>query len=293
MVAAVVLVALGMKATLAHVGDPLAWETGTALVGGTSLYLLGQVAFKWRTLGALGVPLWTIGRWLWLGGSAVWDTVEIGAALGQTIGLAAVAALVGDWDGVGPRLLVDQLAREPEGLAASLRLTRMLQGRHGITTRNVIGHNENRSSPFHRERVDRLRSQTHGDFPTAAMDVYRRRLARLPAPASISALWSSPGYCVVYSCVPPKRHVRCPHTAPSTETELIEADDLARYTGASGVLTRQLRVRGYHRALAEADDVVVRPVRATPRPSVRTNGRQFVAGPVHVIPQPFGPRRES
>ena len=56
MVAAVVLVALGMKATLAHVGDPLAWETGTALVGGTALYLLGQVAFKWRTLGALGVP---------------------------------------------------------------------------------------------------------------------------------------------------------------------------------------------------------------------------------------------
>jgi beta-N-acetylhexosaminidase len=70
-------------------------------------------------------------------------------------------------------------------LAASLRLTRALQGRHGIHTRNVIGHNENRESPFHRERVARMRTQTHGDFPRAVMDGYRRRLERMPAPASL------------------------------------------------------------------------------------------------------------
>jgi N-acetylmuramoyl-L-alanine amidase len=70
-------------------------------------------------------------------------------------------------------------------LAASLRLTRALQGRHGIRTRNVIGHNENRDSPFHRERVARLRTQTHGDFPRAVMRTYRRRLDALPAPASL------------------------------------------------------------------------------------------------------------
>jgi beta-N-acetylhexosaminidase len=69
--------------------------------------------------------------------------------------------------------------------SASLRLTRMLQGRHGIATANVIGHNENRSSPHHRERVERLRSQTHGDFPKPVMDRYRRLLGRLPAPASL------------------------------------------------------------------------------------------------------------
>ena len=69
--------------------------------------------------------------------------------------------------------------------AASLRLTRMLQGRYGIATKNVIGHNENRSSPYHRERVARLRSQTHGDFPEPVMDSYRRLLRRLPAPASV------------------------------------------------------------------------------------------------------------
>jgi N-acetylmuramoyl-L-alanine amidase len=78
-----------------------------------------------------------------------------------------------------------QVLGNPRQMAASLHLARVLQGRHRIRTRDVIGHNENRSSPFHRERVERLRSQTHADFPKAAMDVYRRRLERLPAPASL------------------------------------------------------------------------------------------------------------
>ena len=70
-------------------------------------------------------------------------------------------------------------------LRSSLRLTRMLQGRHGIRTRDVLGHNESLSSPYHRERVARLRRQTHGDFRQAAMNRYRRALGRLPAPASL------------------------------------------------------------------------------------------------------------
>jgi low temperature requirement protein LtrA len=53
MVAAVVLVAFGMKSTLAHVGDPLDWETSVALIGGAALYLLSHVAFKYRSLGAM------------------------------------------------------------------------------------------------------------------------------------------------------------------------------------------------------------------------------------------------
>jgi N-acetylmuramoyl-L-alanine amidase len=68
---------------------------------------------------------------------------------------------------------------------ASLRLTRSLQGRYGIRTRNVIGHAESLSSPYHRERVARLRTQTHGDMARAAMRDYRRRLNSLPAPASM------------------------------------------------------------------------------------------------------------
>ena len=55
MVAAIVLVALGMKSTLAHVGDPLRWETAVALVGGSALYLLAHVAFKLRSLGTVSL----------------------------------------------------------------------------------------------------------------------------------------------------------------------------------------------------------------------------------------------
>jgi beta-N-acetylhexosaminidase len=70
-------------------------------------------------------------------------------------------------------------------LRSSLLLTRMLQGRYGIRTRDVIGHNESRSSRYHREQVARLRRQTHGDFRRGSMDRYRRLLGRLPAPASV------------------------------------------------------------------------------------------------------------
>jgi hypothetical protein len=42
-----------------------------------------------------------------------------------------------------------------------------------------------RDSSFHRERVARLRRQTHGDFVRASMRRYRRALDRLPAPRSL------------------------------------------------------------------------------------------------------------
>jgi N-acetylmuramoyl-L-alanine amidase len=61
-------------------------------------------------------------------------------------------------------------------MRASLRLTRWLQAKFGIATRNVIGHNESLSSPYHRERVRRLRRQTHGDWVHRDMEIYRSRL---------------------------------------------------------------------------------------------------------------------
>jgi beta-N-acetylhexosaminidase len=63
-------------------------------------------------------------------------------------------------------------------LRASLRLTRWLQGRYGIETRNVIGHNESLTSPYHHERVKRLRTQTHGDMRRETMVRYRGLLSR-------------------------------------------------------------------------------------------------------------------
>ncbi len=50
MVAGIVLVALGFKKTLAHVGDELELVPATALLGGTALYLLAHVAFRWRNV---------------------------------------------------------------------------------------------------------------------------------------------------------------------------------------------------------------------------------------------------
>jgi len=62
---------------------------------------------------------------------------------------------------------------------ASLRLTRYLRCRFRIRLRNVIGHNESLSSPYHRERVANLRRQTHGDWRHGSMQTYRRRLHQL------------------------------------------------------------------------------------------------------------------
>ena len=50
MVAGIVFVALGMKKTLEHVGDPLKVEPAAALLGGTAVYLLAHVAFRWRNV---------------------------------------------------------------------------------------------------------------------------------------------------------------------------------------------------------------------------------------------------
>ena len=64
-------------------------------------------------------------------------------------------------------------------LRASLRLTRWLACTRGVGLPDVIGHNESLSSRFHRERVRRLRTQTHGDMRRSTMRVYRRKLGKM------------------------------------------------------------------------------------------------------------------
>jgi len=53
MVAGIVLVALGLKKTIADVGEPLKLVPAAALLGGTSLYLLSHVAFRLRNVHSL------------------------------------------------------------------------------------------------------------------------------------------------------------------------------------------------------------------------------------------------
>jgi hypothetical protein len=68
-------------------------------------------------------------------------------------------------------------------MRASLRLTRWLRCRYGIALRNVIGHNESLSSPYHRELVPAFKHQTHSDWNHADMTRYRALLARLRCPS--------------------------------------------------------------------------------------------------------------
>ncbi len=81
-------------------------------------------------------------------------------------------------------------------MAASLRLTRMLQGRFGIRSSNVIGHAESLSSPFHRERVAepahpdprRLPQAGDGRLPSPARPPARARQPQVtPDSAAASA----------------------------------------------------------------------------------------------------------
>jgi N-acetylmuramoyl-L-alanine amidase len=62
---------------------------------------------------------------------------------------------------------------------SNLRLVHWLRCRFNIEIKNVIGHNESLSSPYHREDVVSLRTQTHSDFDHADMQIYRRRLRAL------------------------------------------------------------------------------------------------------------------
>ena len=52
----------------------------------------------------------------------------------------------------------------PRQLAASLRLTAWLMAAYSIQLRNVIGHNESLTSPYHKELYAPWRCQTHGDW---------------------------------------------------------------------------------------------------------------------------------
>ncbi|HEY7694148.1 MAG TPA: peptidoglycan recognition family protein [Gaiellaceae bacterium] len=91
-----------------------------------------------------------------------------------------------------------EILGNPRQLAASLRLTAWLMGRYGIQLRNVIGHNESLTSPYHRERYAAWRCQTHGDWTRRDMAVYRGRLRALARRYHVAA--APPARPVAPSC---------------------------------------------------------------------------------------------
>ncbi|HEY4429156.1 MAG TPA: low temperature requirement protein A [Solirubrobacteraceae bacterium] len=50
MVAGIALIAVGLKKTLGHVGQPLGDVPAAAMLGGAALYLVAHVAFRWRNM---------------------------------------------------------------------------------------------------------------------------------------------------------------------------------------------------------------------------------------------------
>jgi N-acetylmuramoyl-L-alanine amidase len=73
----------------------------------------------------------------------------------------------------------------PAQLGSMLRLTLWLMARFHIELRNVIGHNESLTSPFHMERVAAWRCQTHQDWRREDMDVVRSRLRAMASAAGV------------------------------------------------------------------------------------------------------------
>jgi N-acetylmuramoyl-L-alanine amidase len=104
----------------------------------------------------------------------IYQLVSLGTMCRHTVGLNYTAIGIEHVGFSDAEVLSD--ARQ---LAASLWLTLWLMQRFHIQLRNVIGHNESLTSPYHRELVAAWRCQTHADWKRADMQVYRADLVRL------------------------------------------------------------------------------------------------------------------
>jgi low temperature requirement protein LtrA len=86
MVAGIVLFALGLKTTLGHVGEPLDTVPAVGLCGGAALYLLGHIAFLFRTTGR-------VFRRRTVGAIALLALVPVAVAIPALVALALVSAV--------------------------------------------------------------------------------------------------------------------------------------------------------------------------------------------------------
>ncbi len=83
----VALVALGLKATLAHVDEPLDLVPAAALVGGVGVYLLAHVAFRLRNIGTINPQRLALGLLLFA-------LVPVAREVDALVALAGVTALL-------------------------------------------------------------------------------------------------------------------------------------------------------------------------------------------------------
>jgi hypothetical protein len=103
----------------------------------------------------------------------IYQLVRLNAICRHTVGLNWTAFGI-EHVGTSDQEILGNAAQ----LNASLTLTLWLMSTYHIQLRNVIGHNESLTSPYHRERYPAWRCQTHGDWLHADMQIYRAKLAR-------------------------------------------------------------------------------------------------------------------
>jgi len=104
----------------------------------------------------------------------IYQLVRLDVMCRHTVGLNYVAIGIEDVGTSDGEILHDHAQ-----LRAALALTAWLVDRFHIRIRNVIGHSESLSSPFHRELYKPWAHQTHGDWKHADMNVFRSKLRNL------------------------------------------------------------------------------------------------------------------
>jgi N-acetylmuramoyl-L-alanine amidase len=107
----------------------------------------------------------------------IYQLVALNNMCRHTVGLNDTAIGI-EQVGRGAREILDR----PAQIGAVVRLTAWLRCRYAIALRDVIGHNESLSNPYHHEDVRALRRQTHGDWTRAEMTPVRARVGRYRCP---------------------------------------------------------------------------------------------------------------
>ena len=101
----------------------------------------------------------------------IYQLVRLNVMCRHTVGLNYVAIGIEHVGTSDAEILRDQAQ-----IRASLELTAWLVDRFHIRIRNVIGHNESLSSPYHKELYKPWAHQTHADWRHADMRIYRGKL---------------------------------------------------------------------------------------------------------------------
>ena len=122
----------------------------------------------------------------------IYQTVPLGIRCRHTVGLNYTAFGI---ENVGTS--DQQVLNNAAEMYSSLQLTLWLMAKYHIQVRNVIGHNENRNSPYHHELYPSWRCQTHGDFIRKDMQTYRA-LVRQKAKAAGVPIGPKPQWVTIH-----------------------------------------------------------------------------------------------